>query len=123
MQAYTHVTVIDATGAPPRPDQTVLVDNGVIAVVGPCSQVPVPETATVTDLTGKHVVPGPADMHVHSDATGADDELFPALYIANGVTTVREMWGKPQLHERRRRTEAGEVLGPRSTASAVAAAG
>ena len=114
MQAYTHVTVIDATGAPPQPDRTVLVDGGMITVVGPSGQVPVPKGAVVTDLTGKYLIPGLADMHVHSDSDD-DERLFPALYVTNGVTTVREMWGKPFLHEWRRRTEAGEMLGPRST--------
>ena len=115
VHAFTHVTVIDATGAPARPDQTVLVDGAVITTIGPSAQVPVPEGAVVVDLTGKYVIPGLADMHVHSGGADIDDErLAPALYIANGNTTVREMWGRPRLHEWRRRRDAGELLGPRS---------
>lgn len=114
LQAYTHVTVIDATGAPPQPDQTVVVADETITAVGPTAQVPIPAAAAVTDLTGRYVIPGLTDMHVHSEFGSDDERHFPALYIANGVTTVREMWGKPLLHEWRRRVEAGEMLGPRS---------
>lgn len=111
-QAYTHATVIDATGAPSRPDQTVLVTDGRITAVGPTAQVPIPAGATTTNLSGRYVIPGLTDMHVHSD--DGDAQHFPALYIANGITTVREMWGQEHLHRWRRETEAGRMIGPRS---------
>ncbi|SDH27774.1 Amidohydrolase family protein [Sinosporangium album] len=112
--ALTHVTVIDVTGGPSQPDQTVLVVDGTIAAVGPEPHVVIPPGARIHDLSGRHVLPGLTDMHVHSESAGDDERHFPAVYIANGVTTVREMWGKPYLHEWRRRTSAGEMLGPRS---------
>ncbi|GAA0975723.1 amidohydrolase family protein [Nocardiopsis tropica] len=111
MQAYTHVTVIDSTGGPSAPDRTVLVEDGVITAVGRTAEVPVPETASVVDLTGKYLIPGLADMHVHSDIE--DERIIPALYLANGVTTVREMWGGPRVHDWRRRIGAGTMSGPR----------
>ncbi|WP_142059996.1 amidohydrolase family protein [Pseudonocardia kunmingensis] len=115
VHALTHVTVVDATGAPARPDQTLLVDGATITTIGPSAEVPVPRSAAVLDLTGKYLIPGLVDMHVHSGGADVDDErLAPALYVANGNTTVREMWGRPQLHEWRRRRDAGELLGPRS---------
>ncbi|PSL00053.1 imidazolonepropionase-like amidohydrolase [Murinocardiopsis flavida] len=114
VQAYTHTTVVDTLGGPPQPDQTILVADGVITEVGPSAQVPIPHTAAVTDLTGTHTLPGLTDMHVHSDGDGPGGQHFPALYIANGVTTVREMWGKPFLHDWRRRVADGSLLGPRS---------
>ncbi|MEO3801142.1 amidohydrolase family protein [Nonomuraea sp. B1E8] len=111
--ALAHVTVIDVTGGPSLPDQTVLLAGDTIVAVGPASQVAIPPGTEIHDLTGRYVLPGLTDMHVHSE--GSDDERqFPALYIANGVTTVREMWGQPHLHEWRRRTAAGQMLGPRS---------
>lgn len=114
VQAYTHTTVVDTTGGPPQPDRTVIVADGVITEVGPSAQVPIPTAAAVTDLTGTHTVPGLTDMHVHSESDGTDEQYFPALYIANGVTTVREMWGKAFLHEWRHRVDGGRMLGPRS---------
>ncbi|GAB3695331.1 amidohydrolase family protein [Nocardiopsis oceani] len=112
MRAYTHATVIDATGAPPLPDRTVLVEDGTITAVGRSSEVAVPEHAEVVDLTGRYLIPGLAEMHTHSDCD--IDALVPLLYVLNGVTTVRDMWGDETLRDRRRRVEAGELLGPRS---------
>ncbi|GAB3207304.1 amidohydrolase family protein [Marinactinospora thermotolerans] len=112
--ALTHVTVIDVVGGRSLPDQTVLVADGAITAVGPASQVVIPPGATVHDLRGRYVIPGLTDMHVHSEPGPDDERRLPALYIANGVTMVREMWGRPLLHEWRRRTSAGEMIGPRS---------
>ncbi|ALG12136.1 hypothetical protein AOZ06_39450 [Kibdelosporangium phytohabitans] len=90
------------------PDVTVLVRGGEIAAVGPA--VRVPQGTQVVDLRGKYVIPGLADLHVHSNGFEA---IEPPLYIANGVTTVREMSGTPTVHDWRRRIEAGSLLGPR----------
>ncbi|MEU3274412.1 amidohydrolase family protein [Saccharomonospora sp. NPDC006951] len=115
LRAYTHATVIGVAGGERlRLDQTVLVDGDTIAAIGPSAQLPIPAEAAVTDLSGKYVIPGLADMHVHSESDTGHERHFPALYVANGITTVREMWGKPLLHEWRRKVENGELLGPRS---------
>jgi len=50
---------------------------------------------------------------VHSSSDGSGDKIDVPLYVANGVTTVREMWGHPYLHDWRRRVDAGTLLGPR----------
>jgi imidazolonepropionase-like amidohydrolase len=108
--ALTHVTVIDATGARPRPDQTVIVGRGRITALGRHGDVPIPPGAKVVDLTGKFLIPGLCDMHVHNFGS---EKIFPPLYIANGVTTVREMWGMPVHHQWRDRIENGSLIGPR----------
>ncbi|WP_152365416.1 amidohydrolase family protein [Microlunatus speluncae] len=113
LQAYVGATVIDATGAPPRPDQTVLVVDQMIKTVGPAAQVPIPDGALVYDLAGKYLIPGLTDMHVHSESETDDPRHFAGLYVANGVTAVREMWGRPKLHRIRQLIRSGEVLGPR----------
>ncbi|WP_017592273.1 amidohydrolase family protein [Nocardiopsis potens] len=110
MKAYVHATVIDATGAPPLPDRTVLVEDGVIAAVGPSSRTPVPEGAETIDLTGRYLLPGLTDAHTHSNG---DERIIPALYVLMGVTAVREMWGTEETRRLRDRVEAGELLGPR----------
>ena len=51
--AVTHVTVIDATGAPARPDMTVLINDRKIAVVGGFSSVSVPRNAQIIDASGE----------------------------------------------------------------------
>lgn len=107
--ALTNVTVIDVeTGRRDR-NQTVLIDGDRISGVG--RHLPVPRGAVELDLTGKFVIPGLADMHVHSIG---DERVSPPLYLANGVTTVREMAGtNPALYDWRDRIETGALLGPR----------
>lgn len=106
--ALTDVTVIDvATGRRDR-HQTVLISGDRIIGVG---RIPVPRGAVEINLSGKYVIPGLADMHVHSLG---DERVSPPLYLANGLTTVREMAGtNPLLYDWRDRIEAGTLLGPR----------
>ncbi|MEV4620752.1 amidohydrolase family protein [Asanoa sp. NPDC049573] len=111
MIAFVGVTVIDTTGGPSRPDQTVVVESDRIIEMGARRDTTVPHGATVVDSTGKFLIPGLCDMHVHSDVYEA---IVPPLYLANGITTVREMSGADHLHQWRDRVEAGSLLGPRS---------
>lgn len=112
--ALTGCAVVDGTGAPPASDQTVLVDDGVITMVGPAALVRPPDGIRVVDLTGRFVIPGLVDMHVHSDSA-TDERHVPAVLLAAGITRVREMWGRAALYERRERVASGSALGPRST--------
>src|ERR1700757_890654 len=77
--ALTHVTVIDGTGARPKSDQTVVVTGERIATVGRTSRVKLPGGALTIDGTGKFLIPGLWDMHVH----GTGIPHFSELYIAN----------------------------------------
>jgi len=86
---FTHVTVIDGTGAPAKPDTTVVIIGNRIAALGEAGKVRVPKDARVIDATGKYLIPGLWDMHVH---TGYKETYLP-LYIANGITGVRDMGG------------------------------
>src|SRR5579872_5042062 len=54
----SHVTVIDGTGAAPKTDQTIVIEQGKIAQVGPAASVPAPAGARVMDLHGQTVIPG-----------------------------------------------------------------
>ena len=69
-----------------------------------------PAGVRVVDLRGKYVLPGLWDMHTH---TMNIERLLLPLYIANGVTTVREMWGVPSVRAVHERIATGELLGPR----------
>lgn len=87
--------------------QTVVAEDGRIKVIGPAGQVPT-DGMRVLDGRGRWVMPGLADMHAHTWDPGEW-----VLYVANGVTTVRNMWGNAShlaLEERKRR---GELPGPR----------
>lgn len=65
-------------------------------------------TANIVDGTGKYLIPGLADSHVHLKESRND--LF--LYLANGVTYVREMAGRPAVLEWRKSIQENGI-GPR----------
>ena len=93
--ALTNVRVIDGTGAPAKPNQTLILRDGNIAEIGNASSVKPPEGATVVDLTGKSVIPGIVMVHEHlyyPTGPGVYAQLgqsFIRLYLAGGVTTMR----------------------------------
>jgi imidazolonepropionase-like amidohydrolase len=93
--ALTHARVIDGTGAPARPDQTLVIRDGTIAAIGPTASTPPPEGATVIDLSGKSVIPGLVMLHEHlfypvgPNVYGQLGVSFTRLYLAGGVTTMR----------------------------------
>lgn len=107
-------------------NQTVVIRDGIIAVLGPAATTPVPEGALRIEATGKYLLPGLAEMHAHipTPDQGSDYlERILFLYVANGVTTARSMLGHPSHLELRRRIEAGEILGPRLWTSGPSASG
>jgi imidazolonepropionase-like amidohydrolase len=114
--AVTHVTVIDATGAPARPDMTVLINDRKIAVVGGFSSVSIPRNAQIIDASGKFLIPGLVDSHLHLTDAGEPSgsrEFFLPLLLANGITTVRDMGGYLEsLVPLRRDIRQGKRLGP-----------
>ncbi len=111
--AFTHVTVIDMTGAPPKSDMTVVVTSNRISALGQTGKIRIPKEAQVIDATGKFLIPGLWDMHFHIHET---ERTFP-LFIANGVTGVRNMGGDFQkLFEWREAVAFGRLLGPRIVA-------
>ena len=114
--AITHATVIDATGAPPKSNSTVLIDGEKISAIGPDSSLQIPSGARVIDATGKFLIPGLADMHIHlmgaGEPAGSREFILPLL-IANGITTVRDMGGDvAQLKKLKKGIDTGELLGP-----------
>src|SRR6185437_16336794 len=94
--AITHVTLIDATGAAPKPDMTVLIADKEIAAIGPSKSLLIPRHTKTLDATDKFLIPGLVDMHVHltgaSEPSGSREFILPLL-LANGITTVRDMGG------------------------------
>jgi hypothetical protein len=114
--AITHATVIDATGTPPQPNSTVLIDHEKIYAVGPDAALEIPAGAQVIDATGKFLIPGLADMHIHlmgaGEPAGSREFILPLL-IANGITTVRDMGGDvAQLKKLKREIDSGDQPGP-----------
>src|SRR5262249_15685283 len=88
-----------------------------IVEIGPSQRVGIPKGAQVINASGRFLIPGLWDMHVHFGEAG--EALFPAL-IANGVTSVREMGGDgARAITLRERVKAGSLLGPRIKAAGL----
>ena len=115
--AFVHVTVIDATGSPAQPDMTVIVEDRRIVQMGSSASVNVPKNAWIVEARGKFLIPGLWDMHVHEifgDWIPEDEKVTPLLFVANGVTGVRDMGGDLEpLKKWRSRIASGDLLGPR----------
>jgi hypothetical protein len=114
--AIAHVTIIDATGAPPQPDSTIVILDSRISAVGPTSSLHIPRGTKTIDASGKFLIPGLADMHLHltgaGEPTGSREFILPLL-LANGITTVRDMGGSVALLKQlRQEIASGERSGP-----------
>ncbi len=97
-------------------DQTVIVRQGIIETIGDSDQVQIPPDALVVDGRGKYLMPGLVDMHIHIEY---ENDLL--LLVANGVTSIRNMWGNtdkkirfgmPDQLALRRQIEQGSLFGP-----------
>jgi imidazolonepropionase-like amidohydrolase len=115
----THVHLIDITDGKVRPDTTVTVEGNRIASVGPSTANP--KRGLVVDAKGQYLIPGLWDMHTHVyfDGTAADGtDLVLPLFLANGITGVRDMGSEldPVLHAREE-IAAHRMAGPRMIVS------
>jgi imidazolonepropionase-like amidohydrolase len=116
------VTVIDVVAGRRVPDQTVIIHASHISAMGPRALTAVPRGAREVDGRGKYLIPGLWDMHghvhQHSHRPGTDEHAlqFP-LYIANGVTGVRDMWTNledfVQIRGWNDARASGELIAPR----------
>lgn len=98
--ALTHVTVIDGTGSPARPDMTVVIQNGKITTVHASVGQPLPSGARVEDLSGKWLIPGLIDAHVHIAQDRGEIAPYSQLLgklLLKGVTGVRDMAGDARI--------------------------
>lgn len=112
-----HVNVIDATGAPVQRDMTVIVGGSQITDLRRTGNIRLPKHAKVIDGQGKYLIPGLWDMHVHEifgEWIPRDEDVTPLLFIANGITGVRDMGGDLEaLKKWRADVASGAMLGPR----------
>ena len=114
--AFININVIPMDKERLLQRQTVIVRDGVIADIGETRRIKIPRQAQRIDGTGKYLIPGLSDMHVH---LFTDDE-FPdhfaedefKIMIAHGVTTIRLMIGTPEQLVLRRKSASEEILAP-----------
>lgn len=114
--AFTGVTVIDMTGAPAKPGMTVVVTGERITALDRDGKVRIPKDARVVEAQGKFLIPGLWDMHVHA----WDKDLFFGLFLANGITGVRDMGGVLEPWKKwQSEIAAGTLTGPRAHVGGV----
>jgi imidazolonepropionase-like amidohydrolase len=134
--AIEHVTVLPmtATGAQEVHDTTVLIRDGRIASIAPSPRASIPEGARRINGSGKWLMPGLTDMHVHlpndramrlilrnpglRDGTLRDEDIF-ALFIVNGVTQVLDLQSMSETLRQRYEVETGQILGPHIKTAAM----
>src|SRR6185436_1371178 len=81
--AISDVTIIDATGAPAKPNMTVIIIGDRITEIAKTREVAIPKNAQVIDGKGRFLIPGLWDMHVHTVMKSLPETYFP-MFIANG---------------------------------------
>jgi hypothetical protein len=91
-------------------DQTVLVKGDRILRFGSSNQTKIHRNAKVIDGQGAYLMPGLADMHVHLRNDWPLSQLD--MYLAHGVTTVRDLGGKEFILQWRNEIKAGKRSGP-----------
>ncbi len=105
---FVHANLFDAESAQMLPNRTVVIIGNRITAVGADGQVPLPKNAETIDATGKTLMPGLWDMHVH---VAPGDGL---LHMVCGVTSVRDLANDTDfLMQTRSRFDAGTEIGPR----------
>jgi imidazolonepropionase-like amidohydrolase len=116
--AISHVNLLNVVTGKTDADQTVLIENDRIIAKGPSKKAKVPANATLVDGTGKYLMPGMTDAHIHffqsgglytrpdgvnlnniypyeKDQRWVKDNLYNLMgrYLACGITTVIDVGG------------------------------
>ncbi len=132
------VTLIDGTGAPPFGPVDIVIEGNRIKSIESIGYPGVTPDSTdrpklvrnghEIDASGMYVLPGFVDMHGHigGKAQGADAEYVFKLWMAHGITTIREPAAGNGLDwtlDQKRRSEKNEIVAPRIYAYTVFGAG
>ena len=107
---FLGATVIDGTGAPPLDDGAVVVDAGRIVAIRPRADVPGPAGADIVDLTGRWIIPGLIDAHIHFFQSGG-------LYTRPDIMDLRRL--RPYAAERAMASATIEATFARYLASGI----
>jgi imidazolonepropionase-like amidohydrolase len=106
--AILGATIVDGTGRAPIADGAIVIRSGRIEAVGPRAKIAIPTGMRQVQADGKTIVPGLWDMHTHVTQV----EWAP-VYLAAGVTTVRDMGNEFEFITALRDAIRGGSIGPR----------
>lgn len=110
MIAFKNVNLVPMTEEKIITNQSVLVKGDRIYRIGKSDRIKIPQKAKVIDGKGAYLMPGLADMHVHLNGEWPLSQLD--LYLANGVTTVRDLDGRDFMLHWRQEIKQGKRIGP-----------
>lgn len=113
--AFVNVNVIPMDTERTLKNQTVIVEGKRITTIGPVDEVPVPDGAEIVEGNGAYLMPGLADMHMHFTSITPQTFSGPEqlkVYLAQGVTTVRNFTGMPESLKWREEVASGNLVGP-----------
>jgi imidazolonepropionase-like amidohydrolase len=126
--AFVGATLIDGTGAAPRPGSAVAISRGRVTWTGPAAELDRSAAAEIVDVSGKYLIPGLMDANVHLVFQCDPDVLLPyepgcyddlvleaaQVALRAGITTVFDTWGPLEsLRRTRDRINAGRAAGSR----------
>lgn len=131
-----NVNLIDGTGAPTTGPVNITVENGRITAVAGAGIIPAHMRkkqdgpgVKIIDAAGKYAIPGMIDTHVHLGSpytafqgTLTDAEYVNKLWLAHGVTTVRDagaLMGLNWTVENKKRSANNEITAPRMAVHAM----
>jgi Amidohydrolase family len=107
-----HINIIDVGNGKVSNDQFVFIEGNLIKSI--YSHPIENPKGQLYNCTGKYLIPGLWDMHIHDagDDSSNRHEYVP-LFLANGVTGIRDMWGSEEILKLRNDINAGRFIGPR----------
>lgn len=114
---FEDVSVIPMTANTILKNQTVIATNGKITFIGEASKATIPANAIKINAKGKFLIPGFIDCYAHIH------EKNPPLFIANGITTVRNAPGQPFQHGVKYLSDNGKIFAPRIYSAGVPVSG
>jgi imidazolonepropionase-like amidohydrolase len=113
----TNLTLVDVGSGELRPKQTLVIKDNRIVSAGPSQTVAETPKSRSIDCSGLYAIPGLWDMHVHlvfGDWFPGGENISLPLFVANGVTSVRDMGSELQVIQKwRGEIYGGRLIGPR----------
>ena len=88
---FEHVSIVDVRAGLIVPNQVVVIANSQILAIGHSNEIAIPHGIEPIDATGKFLIPGLWEMHAHTSSDQISRDVVLPLFIANGVTGIRNM--------------------------------
>lgn len=104
---FKNVNIIPMNKKEILEDRSMVIKDGVIQKISRDDNLNINKEAYVIDATGKFLMPGLADMHVHIGS-----QSYLKMFLANGITIVRNMAGNKTHLMYKKKISDGEMLGP-----------